>query len=172
MLKIKLSPPHLVNRKYIVFIDAETKQAFTNKRQANEFITRVENELNEALLFINEWYCNLTAFYRTYFLADRDYHFKYEVDNCFDLINNRLNYISSHSRSENYNTMISQAINLCFDSLVTVCELVNEKSRHRYDMLTHRRIELHKKIITQYKESFEDFKIQSIYVDKLKSITA
>ena len=172
MLKIKLSPPNLVNRKYIVFIDAETKQAFTNKRKANEFITKVEGELNEALLFVNEAYCNLTAFYRNYFLADRDYRFKYEVENCFDLINNRLNYISFHSSSENYNTMISQAINTCFDSLITACELINEKSQHRYDMLTRRRIELHKKIIIQYKESFDDFKTQSIYADKLKLISA
>jgi len=68
--------------------------------------------------------------------------------------------------------MISQAINTCFDSLITACELINEKSQHRYDMLTRRRIELHKKIIIQYKESFDDFKTQSIYADKLKLISA
>lgn len=172
MLKIKLSSPQLIHRKYIVFIDSNTKRSFTNKRKASDYITKVENELNEALLFINEWFCSLTTFYRTYFLADRDFHFKYEVDNQLDLISNRMNYISAHSSSENYNTIISNALNICFDSLVSVCELIDEKSRCRYDMLTRRRIELHKKIIIQYKDSFENFKIQSIYTVELKSLTA
>jgi hypothetical protein len=172
MLKIKLTQPHLVNRKYIVFIDSETKQSFSNKRQALDYITKIEKELNEALLFINEEYCFLTVFYRNYFIADRDYKFKYQVENDFDLINNRLSFIASRTESENFNSIISQALNICFDSLIEACNSIDVKSRSRYDMLTRRRIELHKKVILQYREGFEAFKLESIYTDHLKSKTA
>jgi hypothetical protein len=172
ILKIKLSPPHLVSRKYVVFIDREVRQSFSSKRKACDYINKIENELNEALLFINEYFCTLTTFYRNYFLADRDYRFKYEVEACFHLIDNRLNYIATHTGSENFNPIISQALNICFDSLAEACGLIDTKARARYDMLTRRRIELHNKIIIQYKGSFENFKMQSIYLDKLKSRTA
>ena len=168
MLKIKLSPPRLVNRKYTVFIDEELKRTFSSKRRATDFIARAEKELNEALLFINEAYCNLTTFYRTYFMADRDFRFKYQVENSMDLINNRLNYIASHTASENYNTMISHALDACFNALVEACDLIDSKSRARYDMLTRRRIALHKKIIIQYRDSFEDFKIEAISASVIK----
>lgn len=172
MLKIKLKSPQCIDGKYFVFIDTDTKRTFKNKRQAQEFITRIENELNEALLFINEEFCDLTTFYRTYFMADRDFRFKYEIDNHFELINNRLAYISVHTNSENYNTMITQAINVCFGSLIELCELIDAKSRKRYDMLTRRRIELREKIINQYKDSFDNFKIEAIYHKTLISKTA
>lgn len=168
MLKIKLSPPSVVNKKYVVFIDRETKQTFTNRRSALDYITKIENELNEALLFINENYSNISNFYRTYFLADRDYKFKYEVEDAFGLINNRLSYIAIHSESENYNSIISNAINICFENLIVAGDLIDLKARHRYDMLTKRRIELYRKIIIQYQESYEQFKAESIYEDKLK----
>jgi hypothetical protein len=172
MLKIKLSKPHLVDRKYSVFIDRDIKRSFGSRRKAYDFITKVEQELNEALLFINESFCNLTTFYRTYFMADRDFRFKYQVENLFDSINNRLNYISSHTQSENYNSMISLSLSVCFESLTEVCELIDAKSINRYDMLTRRRIELQKKIIRQYVDSFESFKLRVIHEDILKSKTA
>jgi hypothetical protein len=163
-----LSPPVLVNRRYRVFIDSETKKSFRSKREAADYITKVETELNEALLFINEYFCTITNFYRTYFLADRDYKFKYEVENLFELISERLNYIGGHTGSENFNTIISQALNICFESLTQICELINRKSRSRYDMLTRRRIQLYKKLISLYRQSFETFKLESIYNDNLK----
>jgi hypothetical protein len=168
MLRIKLTPPHLVNRKYVVFLDRDLRKSFTSKRKADDFVTRLENELNEALLFINEAFCNLTTFYRTYFLADRDFKFKYEVENHLDLINNRLSYISCHSGSENYNTMISHSLNVCFDALIEACQAIDAKSRQRYDMLTRRRIQLHKKVITQYRDSFEYFKVTAISSSVIK----
>lgn len=172
MLKIKLSPPVLINRKYCVFIDSATKKRFGSKREAADYITKVENELNEALLFCNEFFCTLSSFYRTYFLADRDFRFKYEVENNFELINDRLTYISNHTGSENFNSIISQAINVCFESLIIICELITAKSRSRYDMLTRRRIRLYMKLTIQYRNSFETFKLQSVYNNNLKVKTA
>lgn len=172
MLKIKLSPPTLVKRKYIVFIDSDTKKSFSSKRAATDYITKIEGELNEALLFVNELFGILTVFYRTYFIGDRDYHFKYDVEILFKLINDRLNYIGGHAGSENFNTIISQALNICFESLEQACGLIDTKSRSRYDMLTRRRIQLYKRIIIQYRESFELFKRESIYSDNLKVKTA
>ena len=168
MLKIKLSPPTLVKRKYIVFIDSDTKKSFSSKRAATDYITKIEGELNEALLFINEFFNIISAFYRTYFIADRDYHFKYDTEILFKLINDRLNYIGGHAGSENFNTIISQALNICFESLEHACGLIDTKSRSRYDMLTRRRVQLYKRIIVQYRESFEHFKRESIYSDNLK----
>ena len=172
MLKIKLTPPVLINRKYVVFVDSDVKKVFPSRRQACDFITKVEGELNEALLFINEQYCDLTTFYRTYFIADSDFKFKYSVENDFTLVNNRLNYISSHTSSENLNPIVSQAINICFDTLCEICDEIETKSRNRYDMLTRRRIVLHKKIINQYRSSFESFKSESIFNDTLRIKTA
>lgn len=158
MLKIRLTRPVVLKGKYIVFVDRDLKRSFSSKRSAEDFITAVERELNEALLFINEYFCSLITFYRTYFLTDSDFRFKYQVENSFDLVNNRLTYIASHTESPNYNTLISQALNICFDSLTEICELIDKKSRQRYDMLTRRRIELQKKIIHQYRNSFEIIK--------------
>lgn len=169
MLRIKLSPPYLLKRKYVVFIDRDLKRSFSNKRMAESFLTAVENELNESLLFINESFCNLSTFYRTYFMADRDFKFKYEIENLLDLVNNRLNYISAHSASDNYNTMISHALNVSFDALSGICDGIERKSRSRYDMLTRRRILLHKKIISQYRESFNVFHKEAFQEPLLKA---
>lgn len=169
MLRIKLNEPTIVSRKYVVFLDSAVKKTFSNKRQAQDYIVKLENELNEALLFINEQYVNLFSFYRTYFIADKDYQFKYESENDFELINNRLNFLSSHGQSQNFNTIISQALNICFDSLTLLCDRIEVKSRIRYDMITRRRISLYRKIISQYRVSFEDFKVQSIYNDNLRT---
>lgn len=172
MLKIRLSPPTIFKKKYVVFLDFETKRSFGSKREANDYITKVENELNEALLFLNEYYGIISNFYRTYFLADRDYRFKSQVENSLDLVNERLRYISLHTASTNFNTMVLQAINTGFESLSLACSFIDTKSRSRYDMLTRRRIVLFKKLIRLYQESFETFKIGSIYQVKLKVKTA
>ena len=172
MLKIKLAKPLYAKNKYLVFIDFDLKKSFSSKRKAQDYIVKIEGELNEALLFINEYYCNLNNFYRTYFIADRDFRFKYLVENCFDLINNRLTFIATHNEGENLNTFLSQSLNLCFKSLVEACSLIDVKSRARYDMITRRRIALTRKIIVQYQESFETFKAQSIYSDNLRTKTA
>lgn len=169
MLRIHLNEQTFVNRKYRVFLDTDVSRTFSNKRQAHDYIVKLEGELNEALLFINEQYCQLMSFYRTYFIADSEYKFKYSVENDFDLINNRLNFISAHGESQNFNTVISQALNISFDSLCSIYDQIEVKSRSRYDMITRRRISLYKKIITQYRASFEDFKAQSIFNDNLKT---
>jgi hypothetical protein len=172
MLKIRLTPPSTRGKNYFVFIDCDFKRTFKSKREATEYITKIESELNEVLLFINEFFSITSNFYRTYFIADRDFKFKYGVDNCFENINERLNYISNRTASENYNTFILQALNMSMESLVLACELICKKSRSRYDMLTRRRILLYKRIIIQYRDSFELFKNQSLYSVKLKSKTA
>lgn len=172
MLKIRLSPPIYSNRKYTVFLDREIKSNFKSKREATDYITQVENELNEALLFVNEYFNIVHTFYRTYFLADRDYKFKYAVDNNFEFINDRLNYISGRTMSENYNTMIIRALSNSFETLILVCELIEKKSRSRYDMLTRRRITLYKKLATLYQASFETFKVEMLFKTDLKVKTA
>ena len=168
MLKIKLSPPSYLNKKYTVFLDRDLKKSFKSRREATDYITKVENELNEALLFINEYFNIIHSFYRTYFLADRDHRFKYEVENCFEFINGRLGYISGHTDSENYNTFILQALTNSFESLMLACELIDKKSRSRYDMLTRRRIRLYRKLAGLYKESFEIFKMEIGFSTVLK----
>jgi len=172
MLKIRLQPPSYANRKYIVFLDRDFKKSFKSKREATDYITQVENELNEKLLFINEYYNIIHSFYRTYFLADRDYKFKYAADNGFEFINERLNYISGHNDSQNYNVMIIRALENCFESLIQVCEVIEKKSRQRYDMLTRRRIGLYKKLAILFKNSFEAFKVETLYNSNLKVKTA
>lgn len=172
MLKIQLTPPVLIRKKYFVFLDSETKKAFNSKRDAEAYITTIENELNEALLFINEIFSIISVFYRTYFIADRDSEFKFNVQNQLELIDLKLIYVATHTGSENFNAIISQALNICFESLDSVCQLIGKKSRTRYDMLTRRRISLYGRIISQYRESFEHFKRESIYSDNLKVKTA
>jgi len=168
MLKIRLSQPTYCNRKYTVFLDRNWSKSFRSKRQATDYITQVENELNEALLFVNEYFNIIHTFYRTYFLADRDFRFKYEVENCFEFINDRLNYISGHTDSPNYNTFVIMALSNSFETLIQACELIDKKSRSRYDMLTRRRISLYRKLAGLYKDSFEIFKIEIGYNTVLK----
>lgn len=158
MFKIKLTGPDIINRKYVVYVDDVTSGTFLSRRAADSFITTCEEELNETLLFINEEYCTLNQFYRSYFLGDQDYKFKFEVGNLFELINNRLNFISGKGPSLNYNSLVSQAISVCLESLTEICDLIERKSRQRYDMLTRRRIALRKKVIDQYCQAYTEFK--------------
>ncbi len=160
MLKITLQPPIYRNKKYEVFIDRGFKKTFTNKREAADFITQVEKQLNEALLFVNEYFNIIHAFYRTYFIADRDYEFKYKTESCFAAITEKLNYISSRTEGTNYNTFIVRALTISFDSLMEACELIDKKSRSRYDMLTRRRIALYKKLAGLYERSLEFDKLE------------
>jgi len=158
VFKIKLTGPDFFKRKYVVYVDDVCRGSFPSRRAADSFIALVETELNEAFLFINEEHCILYQFYRSYFLGDQDYKFKFSVENAFDLINNRLNFIVSKGQSLNYNPIISRAISVCLECLTEICDLIERKSRQRYDMLTRRRISLRKKIIEQYSEAYHEFK--------------
>ncbi|HNY52924.1 MAG TPA: hypothetical protein PK727_04730 [Bacteroidales bacterium] len=158
MFKIKLTGPNVIKRKYVVYVDDVCKGSFSNRRAADSFIALIEAEMNEAFLFINEEYSILHQLYRSYFLSDQDFKFKFRVENAFDLVNNRLNFIISKGSSLNHNPIISQAITVCLESLVEICDLIDRKSRQRYDMLTRRRITLYKKIIDQYTEAYCKFK--------------
>jgi hypothetical protein len=158
MLKIQLSPPYFFKGKYIAFVDFGLRKDFTNKRAAEDYIRLIEAEYNQAVLFINEKFIQLYEFYRIYFIADSDFRFKYEVENCFQLIENRLNYIASNSTSriqDDRNAFISKAINTCFDTLLQVCKLISKKSVSRYDCLTKNRIALKIRVINNYMNDFQ-----------------
>lgn len=168
MLKVKLSSPFYSKNKYVVYLDSDVKREFSNKRSAETFKVIIEHELNQALLFINEEFSTLTQFYRCYFLADRDHRFKYEVENCFDLVDNRLKYVSIHTASINYNALIVQAINISFEELKNVCGLICKKSITRYDTITKHRIELQARIIDNYIKGFKEFNVSSVFENQLK----
>lgn len=151
MLKIRLQPPFYTNRKWCVFLNFGLRKEFPNKRAAEDLTRQMEAELSQALLFISEEYSKITEFYRVYFIADRDYRFKYLVENSFGYVDNRLNFIiSSDNFSPNHNTFVHQAIINCLTELLNVCTLISKKALQRYDCLTRNRIELRIRVIETY----------------------
>lgn len=168
MLKIKLPPPVFLHNKYEIFIIENVRKSFSNKRIAEDFIRKFEQVFTESVLFINEEYSNLHSFYRTYFIADRDFKWKYEVETSFNFINNRMQYISIHTHSANYNTMIHQAILNCISELLDVCGLICRKANQRYDCITKNRIQLRHTIIELYRNEVLDWEDFMVYDRKPK----
>ena len=157
MLKVKLPPPVCLHNKYEVYIYENVNKSFSNKRIAEDFIRKIEQVFTEAVLFINEKFNTLHSFYRTYFIADRDFKWKYEVETSFDFINNRMQYICTHTHSANYNTMIHQAIINCLEELRDVCDMIFRKANQRYDCITKNRIQLQFTIIDLYRNEVLDW---------------
>jgi hypothetical protein len=122
----------LLNKCYIVYLDNENKFSFTSKREAN--------------YFINE-------FYRLYYLADKDFEFKYNISNSIDFINNRLIWVSSHEGSQNHDTILFHSIINCIDELLTAFSLMQKKAVSRNDAITRRRCCLRSNVIGIYKDN-------------------
>jgi hypothetical protein len=154
MNKIVLNKPLLINKKYVVYFDSDNKFIFRNKREAADFIVKVGREIEESVLFITEEFNCLEEFYRLYYLADKDYKFKFALSNSIDFLNNRLAWMLSHEGSPNHDVIVFQSILNCIDELKTAFCAMFEKAAQRKDTITKRRCALKAHIIEIYKDKF------------------
>jgi hypothetical protein len=154
MNKIVLNKPLLLNKKYVVFFDSDNKFVFRNKREATDFIVKVGKEIEESVLFITEEFNHLEEFYRLYYLADKDYKFKFTLGNSIDFLNNRLAWMLSREGSPNHDAIVFQAIISCIEELKTAFLLMQEKAAQRKDTITKRRCALKVHVIEIYIERF------------------
>lgn len=150
MQKIKLNTVIYHNKKYVVYLDRDTKVYFTNKRKASDFLTQQGQRTDKAILFISETLTTLTDFFRLYNLADYDYKFKFEVKNSIDFINDRITYVTERTGGDNRQALVMQAINGCYRELVGGFTAIRAKAIERNDALLRRRCELRIDIINLY----------------------
>ena len=152
MNDVKLNQPVYCNRKYLVFLDSENKFSFKNRRQALDFIVSISKLIDESILLVSEEVSSLEELYRLYYLADRDYKFKYDLSNNLSFINNRLEWISTRKGSENHDTILFTSLINCFDELICGFLIMEGKAAQRRDTITRRRCALKAKLIRMYKE--------------------
>lgn len=154
MNKIVLNRPMLLNKKYVVYFDSDNRFMFKNKREASDFIVRVGKEIEQAMLFITEEFNHLEEFYRLYYLADKDYKFKFLMNNSVDFINNRLAWMQSHEGSPNHDVIVFQAVVNCLGELRDAFTLMMDKAARRKDTITKRRCALKVHVLNIYNERF------------------
>jgi hypothetical protein len=164
----KLNGPIYCNKKYTVFLDSDNKFTFKNKRIAQDFITHVQHMIDEATLFISEKLNILEEFYRLYYLADRDFKFKFAIANSISFINNRLEWFTSRRGSDNYDTILFTSLINCFDELYEGFQSMERKAAQRKDTITKRRCSLNMNIIRMYRDEFFRIGIKEKSLTKLK----
>jgi hypothetical protein len=154
MNSIRLNRPTLLKGKYVVFFDSNNRFAFTDKRQASDFLVKVSRELDIATLLITEELSILHTIYRLYYLADKDYKFKFKLNNSLEIIINRLNWMNNHSGSPNHNVILFNSLLTCFNELIFSFKIMQLKAATRKDTLTKRRCALKIDILKLYLEKF------------------
>jgi len=153
MQKIKLNTILYYQGKYIIYLDAQTRLSFTNKRKAQDFLRTISARIDKAHLFITEAYSDLSEFYNLYNLADDDYKFKFEVKSSLDFISNRLAWISERRRGENSQALTIQAVHGCYSELIQAFSLIHDKAAQRNDHLLKRRCSLRMELTEMYSET-------------------
>lgn len=154
MNDIQLNKPLLIKGKYHVHLDEENHFIFANKRKANDFLTHVSSELDQATLFISEELTKLNEFYRLYYLADKDFKFKLKMKESLEIIENRLNFINDRGLSLNSDVFIFHALTICFNELTESFTLLRNKAATRKDTILKRRSSLRLRIIDIYLMDF------------------
>ena len=122
--------------------------------EASDFIIRVGREIDQAILFITEEFNCLEEFYRLYYLADKDYKFKFTISNSIDFLNNRLSWMLSHEGSPNHDVIVFQSVLNCLDELRDAFILMGGKASSRKDTITKRRCVLKVHLLDIYYNNF------------------
>jgi hypothetical protein len=154
MNKIILNRPIFFNNRYFVYLDTNNKFSFRNKRETQDFIVQVGREMDEAILFITEKFNLLEELYRLYYLADKDYKFKFQISNSIDFLNNRLAWMQSHEGSPNHDAILFQAEVTCIEELKTSFACMRDKAATRKDTITKRRCALKLHLLEIYHKEF------------------
>jgi hypothetical protein len=161
MNKIILNRPIYLNHKYVVYFDVDNKFIFHNRREAQDFIVNVQKEIGEAILFITEEFNSLEEFYRLYYLADKDYKFKYLLDNSVDFLNNRLAWMNSREGSPNHDVILYSSVINCLYELKSAFQIMHDKAAMRKDTITKRRCALKIHILNIYQKDFLSLQIKT-----------
>jgi len=154
MNNITLTKPLLIKGKYHIYLYSNTKFVFTDKRKANDFLTKITRGMEQAILFITEEQARLNEYYRLYYLADRDLKFKLKMKDSLEEIDNRLNFMNDRSTSLNFDTIMFSAIVLCLNELNESYTCLMVKAAQRKDALLKRRSSLHLRLLELYTKSF------------------
>ena len=152
MNKIILNKPLLINKRYVVYLDSDNKFDFSNRREAQDFIVDVERVIEEAILFITEEYNSLSEFYRLYYLADKDFKFKFLMSNSISFLINRLEWMNNRNGGLDHNVILFHGVISCIEELKTAFEIMREKAHGRRDIISKRRCALKTHIIEIYHE--------------------
>lgn len=169
MNDVKLNKPLYCDKKYVIFLDSNNRFVFNSQRAAKDFLVRISQEIDKAVLLITEELNTVTQLYRFYRLSDTDYKFKYNVGNNIDFIHNRLAWIDEHSDSTNHDTIVFQSLINCFYELIESFNCCKAKAAQRKDTINKRRCALKTDILKMYLKSFTDIGIKpEVYEFKIK----
>lgn len=81
MFHVNLSRINIINGKYCVYLDGENRYFFSDKRKAQDFLRQLSERFTEALVFVNDEYCQVNEIYRQYFFILDDFKMRYEIEN-------------------------------------------------------------------------------------------
>lgn len=160
MNDVKLNKSLYCDKKYVIFLDSNNRFVFKNRRDAQDFLVRISQEIDKAILLITEELNCVTQLYRFYRLSDTDYKFKFNVGNNIDFIHNRLAWIDEHSESTNHDTIVFQSLINCFHELIQSFDCCRIKAAQRKDTINKRRCALKIDILNMYLNSLTDIGIK------------
>jgi hypothetical protein len=157
MLKVKVNKIVKIGKKYCVFLDSDNKFYFDNKRKAEDMLRFISKELDSALFFLNEEYCEIEKIYRQYYFEDDDFKFRFSLQNSLECIRNRMNACLLQPETENRNTIVYKALEGSFLELLSVYKTLENKSISRCDTVTRKRLQNKYRIVELYMTDFKKF---------------
>lgn len=138
----------------MIFLDHNNRFVFNNRRAAQDFLVRISQEMDKAILLVTEELNKISELCRLYYLTDKDYKFKFKIKESLDLISNRLAWLDEHEGSLNHDSIAFGNILTCLDELISSYGLLAKKAIQRKDTLTKRRASLRIDLIKLYMDQF------------------
>lgn len=157
MIKIKLNEIFKENGKYIVQLDHENRFEFENKRLAKDFLNKIEKELTNILVFINDEYCCVHEMYRQYFFILEDFKRRYNIESSIEFIKDKITLILFRSGGENRNYIVTNGIENMLFELKSVYSLLNHVAISRSDTTIRHKIVTKCRVLDLFLKDFRNF---------------
>lgn len=165
MFRVKLSKISTGPNGYCVYLDREKKYYFSNRRKAQDFLRYLSKRFTEALVFINEEYCQVYNMYRQYFFILEDFEVRYQIENSLSYIKDKVTLLLFRNGSENYNSHVTVGIENMLFELKLVYSKLNDVSISKGDTTIRHKIGMKSHILDLYLNDFRDFEIE-IQIDR------
>lgn len=157
VIKINLKNIENYKSQYWVYLDSENKWSFTNKRTAQDFLTKISNDLTNDLVFINDEYCSVNEIYRQYYFIINDFKIRWDIENSLDFIKNKISLLLFRTGGENKNSLVISGIENVLFELKAVYKYLEVVSISSNDTVIRHKIATKDRIIDLFIMDFKHF---------------
>jgi hypothetical protein len=157
VIKINLKNIENYESQYWVYLDSENKWSFRNKRTAQDFLTKISNDLTNDLVFINDEYCSVNEIYRQYYFIINDFKIRWDIENSLDFIKNKISLILFRSGGENRNTLVIGGVESMLFELKAVYKYLEDVAISSNDTVIRHKIATKDRIIDLFIMDFKRF---------------